>query len=79
MDKKTVFAIAGLCLGVFGALVTVFGLIADHKVGQLEARMADKFALLREINDVKADVSKMHDRIDDYHVVVGPIGRPVEE
>jgi len=75
MDKKL---IASLAFGAFGVAVTLLTLIADWKVSQLEARMSDRFALLREITEMKEDLAKTQDRIDDYHVKVGPIGRPVE-
>ena len=66
----------GTWIGLIGGSIAVFTLLVDWRVSQLEARMVDRFALLREINDIKDDVVGIEDRIDRYHIPIGPIGRP---
>lgn len=69
IDRKTVVLIVGsMLVGVFGIAMTIFNLIADHKVSQMEARMAEKFALVREIESVKAQLVGIDTKIDMFHM-----------
>ena len=69
VTKNQVIIIVGsMIVGLFGIATFLFTLIADHKISQMEARMADKFVLLREINDVKTDLAKLEAKVELYHL-----------